>query len=84
MPSSAAIPGSHWESFSTLVLQFLELLLGLSRGGCTVDRLQIAGHLLTRFPGHIVQRSPHQMHDAEPHLSARIHRCDRFRKSTRN
>jgi hypothetical protein len=39
--------------------------LRIGRRGCPIDRLQIGGHWLAHFPGHIVQRSPHHMHDAE-------------------
>jgi hypothetical protein len=36
--------------------------LGFSRGA--VDQLQVGRHFLALFPAHIVQRVPHQVHDA--------------------
>jgi transposase-like protein len=44
--------------------QLCQLLLGLSRRARAVNQLQIGRHRLARFPGHVVQRSPHQMYDA--------------------
>ena len=57
-------PDAHAGIGLPLRCQFLQVLFGLGRRGCAINRLQIRGHRLAHFPGHIVQRSPHYMHDA--------------------
>jgi len=58
----------------------LKAMLGLGRPR-PIDRLQIGSHRLPHFPGHIVQRSPHYMDDAELHFGSGIDRLNGFRKS---
>ena len=48
------------------------MLLGLGHRGRTINQLQIGRRLFAQFPGHVVQRRPHQMDDAELHLGPRI------------
>src|SRR5579859_404786 len=63
------------------LLQTSELILGLGYGRGTIDQLQIGSYLFALLPGHVVQRSSYQMHDAELYLGARIHGFDGLRKA---
>ena len=56
-------------------------LFGFRFGRGGVDRLQVRRHFLALFPAHIVQRVPHQMHDAQLHFGLRKDTLNRFGKT---
>ena len=47
----------------------------------SVDQPQIATHLFALFPVHVGQRGPHQVHNAQLHFRAWIHRFNGFWKA---
>src|SRR6185437_9272293 len=57
------------------------MLFGLGGGGGAVDRLQIRDYGPAQLPGYVVERSPHQMHDAELHFGTGIDRLNGFGKT---
>jgi hypothetical protein len=52
--------------------------MGFGRRGRAIDQLQIGRHLLALFPGLVIQRGPHQMHNAQLHFGPGIDRSDGF------
>src|SRR5271155_1684148 len=58
-----------------------QLPLRLVDGGRPVDRFQLLRHTLAFLPVHVVQTSPHQMHDAQLYRGLRIDRLDGLREA---
>ena len=64
-----------------LLLELAQLPLGLVVGRRFVDRFQIAHHLLTILPCHVVEAGPDHMHDAQLYLGFGKHRFNRLREA---
>jgi hypothetical protein len=73
--------GDHGEPLAPLLIEGLELCLGLLGVDGGVDRLEVAGDLLALAPRDVLQRGADEMHDARLHRGSREDRLDRVGKA---